>query len=291
MIAPDHSGQAQRYILAFNYHNNSYDAINYLKGTIMIRHCLFVAAAGLVLSSLGPLSLASAADVKNIVVVHGAFVDGSGWRPVSDILTKQGYKVTIVQQALTSPADDVAATKRILDLQDGPSVLVGHSSGGMVISEAGKAGNVAGLVYVAAFQPEKGESIVKLASSNLSTAMKESRVKSLEDGYSYIEPDAFAEAFAADLPKETTDFLAHAQVFASKTVFTTEAGEPAWKTKKSWALVATEDQSINPDLERDMARRAGSTVVEVKASHAVYASKPQDVARLIVEAAQALSKE
>jgi pimeloyl-ACP methyl ester carboxylesterase len=160
----------------------------------------------------------------------------------------------------------------------------------MIISEAGKADNVAGLVYIAAFQPEKGESIVKLATSDLSTAMKESKVKTLKDGYSYIEPDAFAEAFAADLPKETTDFLAHSQVFASKAIFSTEAGEPAWKSKKSWALVATDDKSIDPEIERSMAKRAGSTVVEVKASHAVYASRPQEVAKLIAEAAQAVSK-
>ncbi|UGX88321.1 alpha/beta fold hydrolase [Phyllobacterium meliloti] len=256
----------------------------------MIRHSISLAVAGFILSSAGSLSVASAADVKNIVIVHGAFVDGAGWRPVSDILTKQGYKVTIAQQSLISPTDDIAATKRILDLQDGSSILVGHSAGGMIISEAGKADNVAGLVYIAAFQPEKGESIVKLATSDHSHAKKESKVKTLKDGYSYIEPDAFAETFAADLPKETTDFLAHSQVFASKAIFSTEAGEPAWKTKKSWALVATDDKSISPELERSMAKRAGSTVVEVKASHAVYASQPQDVAKLIAEAAQTVSK-
>lgn len=255
----------------------------------MIKRSISFAAMSLIVAAAVP-SLALAAEVKNVVVVHGAFVDGSGWRSVSDILTKQGYKVTIVQPPLTSLPDDVAATKRVLDLQEGPSLLVGHSSGGMVISEAGNADNVAGLVYIAAFQPEKGDSVFKLASSNLPAAMKENKVKTTKDGYSYILPEAFSDAFAADLPKADADFLGRTQVFSSSAILHAEAGEPAWKTKKSWALVATEDKSINPNLERSMAKRAGSVVVEVKASHAVYVSKPAEVAKLIVDAAEAVSK-
>lgn len=247
---------------------------------------LLPAVVALALTSVGPWTTASAAEVKNVVIVHGAFADGSGWRAVSDILTKDGYRVTLVQQPLTSLADDVAATRRILDLQDGPSVLVGHSYGGMVISDAGKHRNVAALVFVAAFQPEKGESLLQLAKSKPVVNMKKDSIKATADGFLYLEPEAFPEAFAADLPKGDAEFIARSQVFASQKAFAAEAGEPAWKTKPSFALVATEDRSINPDLERDMAKRAGSRIHEVKASHAVYVSRPGDVAKLIVEAAE-----
>jgi pimeloyl-ACP methyl ester carboxylesterase len=228
--------------------------------------------------------------VKNIVIVHGAFADGSGWRTVSDILTKDGYKVAIVQEPLTSLAEDVAATKRVLDLQNGPSVLVGHSYGGMVISDAGNADNVAALVYVAAFQPEKGESLATLAQSKPVENMRKDSIKATPDGFLYLDPQAVHEAFAADLPRTEADFIARSQVFASQKTFGTEAGEPAWKKKPSFALVATEDRSINPNLERSMAKRAGSQTYEVKASHAVFLSKPKDVAKVIEEAAKAASK-
>ncbi len=185
--------------------------------------------------------------MKNIVIVHGAFADGSGWRTVSDILTKDGYKVAIVQEPLTSLAEDVAATKRVLDLQNGPSVLVGHSYGGMVISDAGNADNVAALVYVAAFQPEKGESLATLAQSKPVENMRKDSIKATPDGFLYLDPQAVHEAFAADLPRTDADFIARSQVFASQKTFGTEAGEPAWKKKPSFALVATEDRSINPE--------------------------------------------
>ncbi|AVA25891.1 alpha/beta hydrolase [Rhizobium sp. NXC24] len=256
----------------------------------MIKHILFRAAVALAVTTTAPWSIATAAEVKNIVIVHGAFADGSGWRSVSNILAKDGYKVAIVQEPLTSLADDVAATKRVLDLQDGPSVLVGHSYGGMVISDAGNADNVASLVYVAAFEPDKGESLATLAQSKPVENMRKDSIRATADGFLYLDPAAVHEVFAADLPQAEADFIARSQVFASQKVFGTEAGEPAWKKKPSFALVATEDRSINPDLERSMAKRAGSKTYEVKASHVAFMSKPNEVARLIEEAAKAASK-
>lgn len=231
---------------------------------------------------------AQAAEVRNIVIVHGALVDGSGWRKATEILQDRGYNVTIVQQPITSLADDVAATRRVLDLQTGPTLLVGHSYGGMVISEAGNRPDVAGLVYVAAFQPEKGESLIGLASSKPAGGMN---IRETKDGeYLFIDPAAFPNDVAADLPKDETAFLARSQVFAAKKAFTAKASDPAWKVKKSWSVVATRDRSINPELERDMAKRAGSQVTEIDASHAVFASQPEKVADVIDAAAKELSK-
>lgn len=229
---------------------------------------------------------AQAAELKNIVIVHGALADGSGWRKTSDILVQRGFKVTIVQEPITSLADDIAATNRVLDLQDGPTLLVGHSYGGMVITEAGHNPVVAGLVYVAAFQPDKGESLLSLASSKPAGGMN---IRETKDGkYLYLDPAAFAKDFAADLPKDDAAFLARSQVFASKEAFSAKIEDPAWKTKPSWSIVATEDRSINPDLEREMARRADSSVTEIKSSHAVFASQPEKVADVIEKAAKAL---
>jgi pimeloyl-ACP methyl ester carboxylesterase len=231
---------------------------------------------------------AQAADVKSIVIVHGALADGSGWRKATEILEGRGFNVTIVQQPITSLADDIAATKRILDLQDGPTLLVGHSYGGMVITEAGHSPNVAGLVYVAAFQPDKGESLLSLASSKPAGGMN---IRETKDGqYLYLDPAAFANDFAADLPKDEAAFMAKSQVFASKAAFSAKVGDPAWKVKKSWSVVATEDRSINADLEREMAKRAGSAVIEIKASHAVFASQPEKVADALEMAAKELSR-
>ena len=231
---------------------------------------------------------AQAAEIKNIVIVHGALADGSGWRKVTEILEKRGYHVTIVQEPITSLADDVAATKRVLDLQDGPALLVGHSYGGMVITEAGNDQKVAGLVYVAAFEPDKGESLGALGSSKPAAGQN---IRPTKDGkYLYIDPTAFAKDFAADLPKADAAFLARSQVFASVDAFSAKVGDPAWRTKKSWTVVATQDRAINPDLERDMAKRAGSKVTEIKASHAVFASQPKKVADVISGAAKELGK-
>ena len=229
---------------------------------------------------------AEAADVKNIVIVHGALADGSGWRKATEILEGRGFHVTIVQEPITSLADDVAATNRILDLQDGPTLLVGHSYSGIVITEAGHNPAVAGLVYVAAFQPDKGESLLGLASSKPSGSMN---IRETKDGkYLYIDPAAFPNDFAADLPKDEAAFMAKSQVLASKQAFAAKVGDPAWKTKKSWAIVATEDRSINPELERELAKRAGSQITEIRASHAVFASQPEKVADVIEHAARQL---
>lgn len=248
-----------------------------------------LATLGALLAAALAWSPASAAEIKNVVVVHGAFADGSGWRKVSDILTAKGFKVSIVQEPLTSLADDVAAAKRVLAQQDGPSVLVGHSYGGMVVTEAGHDHKVAALVYVAAFQPDKGESLIELASRKPVIGADPHAIRETSDGFLHLDPASFPQAFAADLPPKDAAFLAQSQVFAAKGAFVQKIGEPAWKVKPSWALVATEDRSINPDLEREMAKRAKSTVRETKASHAVYASQPDDVAALIVEAAQSAS--
>lgn len=234
-----------------------------------------------------PLQIAQAADsspIGNVVIVHGAFVDGSSWRGVSDILTKQGLKVTIVQQPMTSLKDDIDATNRVLDLQTGPTLLVGHSYGGVVITEAGNHSAVAGLVYVAAFQPDKGESLFSLASGK---PAKAEGVRETKDGkYLYLDQDHFASDFAADLPEADADFLARSQVFASMEAASATVSDPAWRQKKSWAVVATQDHALNPDLERDMAKRANSTVIEIDSSHAVFASHPQEVADLILKASK-----
>lgn len=182
----------------------------------------------------------------------------------------------------------MAATNRVLDLQQGPSLLVAHSYSGMVISEAGNRPDVAGLVYVAAFQPEKGESLLDLATAKPPAG---SGIKQTKDGaFLYLDPAVFAQDFAADLPRDEAAFMAKSQVFAAKAAFAAKSGEPAWKTKKSWSIIATQDRSINPDLERDMAKRAGSAVTEIAGSHAVFASKPEEVADVITEAARRSAK-
>ncbi|MEK1893166.1 MAG: alpha/beta hydrolase [Rhizobium sp.] len=227
---------------------------------------------------------AHAAEIKNIVIVHGAFADGSSWRKATEILERRGLHVTLVQEPLTSLADDIAATNRVLDLQDGPTLLVGHSYGGMVITEAGHHPHVSGLVYVAAFQPDKGEDLATLAGSKPPAATS---IKETKDGkYLYLDPSAFHADFAADVPKGEAAFLAQSQVFAAKEALTTKVGDPAWRTKKSWSIVATEDRAINPELERTMAKRAGSLVTEIKSSHAVFASQPKKVADVIEKAAK-----
>jgi pimeloyl-ACP methyl ester carboxylesterase len=226
-----------------------------------------------------------AEPVKNIVLVHGAFADGSGWRRVADILGKDGYTVSVVQEPLTSLADDVAATRRVLEMQQGPALLVGHSYGGVVITEAGNAPNVAGLVYIAAFIPDKGESAVSLLST-APPANNDMRVTK-DDNFLYIDPAAFAADFAADLPPAEANFMAHSQMLLAKAAGGAQVTTAAWHQKKSWALIASRDHNINADLERSMAKRAGSETIEVPASHAVYVSKPEDVARLIERAAKA----
>ncbi len=239
------------------------------------------AAVALLSAAVAP---ARAEPVKNVVIVHGAFADGSGWRRVADILGKHGYEVSVVQEPLTSLADDVAATNRLLDMQHGPTLLVGHSYGGVVITEAGNAPNVAGLVYIAAFIPDKGESALGLL-SQMPAANNDARAT--KDDFLYIVPAAFPADFAADVPPAQANFMARSQPMLAKGAGAAPVTTAAWHQKKSWALVATRDRNINPDLERSMAKRAGSETTEIPASHAVYVSKPIEVARLIERAAKA----
>jgi pimeloyl-ACP methyl ester carboxylesterase len=244
-----------------------------------------VAAAAAAIALLSAIAAPACAEpVKNIVLVHGAFADGSGWQRVADILSKDGYAVSVVQEPLTSLADDVAATKRVLDLQQGPVVLVGHSYGGVVITEAGNAPNVVGLVYIAAFIPDKGESAVSLLSQ---AAPANNDMRATKDDFLYLDPAAFPADFAADLAPAQASFMAHSQAMAAKAAAGAPVTAAAWHHKKSWALVATNDHNINPDLERTMAKRAGSETIEVPGSHAVYISKAEEVARLIERAAKA----
>lgn len=221
--------------------------------------------------------------IKNIVLVHGAFVDGSGWKPVYDILVKKGYHVSITQQPLTSFDGDVAAVNRVLARQNAPCILVGHSYGGAIITVAGNDAHVAGLVYIAAHAPDAGES--EGGNGKLYPSAYKS-LKKGDDGFDYIAPENFSADFAADLPKAVAEFTANAQMPAADAVFHAIIQNPAWRVKPSWYMVAKADRIINPDLERMYAKRAKSTTVEVAgASHSVYESHPQEVARLIIDAA------
>jgi len=240
-----------------------------------------VAAVALLSAAVAP---ARAESVKNIVIVHGAFADGSGWRGVADILVKDGYTVSIVQEPETSLADDVAATNRILDRQSGPAVLVGHSYGGAVITEAGNNAHVASLVYVAAFAPDEGEKLGPLLGSIAAAA---NSIAPTADGYLLVDQAKFPADFAADLPAAEAQFMAISQVPLNAGILGTPITAPAWKTKPSYGIVATQDRMINPDLERSMYKRAGAKVTEIKGSHAVFISKPNDVARVIEGAAKA----
>jgi pimeloyl-ACP methyl ester carboxylesterase len=241
--------------------------------------CLISAPAGLSAQS-------ETHRVRNIVLVHGAWADGSGWKGVYDILTKDGYNVNIVQEPETSFKDDVAATKRILALQDGPSILVAHSYGGAVITEAGTEPSVAGLVYVAAHMPDTGEDEADDGKRFPSDLSKSTAIKKTADGFTYLDPAQFHEYFAADLPVQQAALMANSQVLNFADNFKAVITTPAWRSKPSWMIVATKDRTINPDLERWYAARAKSHTTEVAgASHSVYASRPKEVATVIEEAA------
>ena len=246
-----------------------------------------VACTAAVFLILGGPPAMAAAPVKNIVLVHGAWVDGSGWKPVYEILIKDGYKVSVVQEPLTSLDDDVAATKRVIALQEGPCILVSHSYGGTVITEAGTEPKVAGLVYIASHEPDAGETEAGNGKGYPTPTSRSNAIQKTPDGFTYLDPARFPELFAADLPREQAEFEAHSQILTAGKVFTTPVTDPAWKLKPSWALVAGDDEIISPDLERMYAARAHSHVVEVKgASHSVYESRPKEVAGLIEEAAR-----
>lgn len=250
---------------------------------IKLTHLLVATASSAALVLGAPAQAAPAGAVKNVVLVHGAFVDGSGWKAVAAILIKDGYRVTIAQPPETSLEDDIAATTRLLDAQDGPTVLVGHSYGGAIITGAGDHRNVKSLVYVAGFQPDTGESIAALGASKPPAGTP---LKPTADGFLYIEPSLFRADFAADIPASVTDFMGRSQVGLSLKAATGKAGAPAWKAKPTFAIVATHDRSINPDLERSMYQRSHSTVIELPSSHAVYMSHPAEVAAFIERAAR-----
>jgi pimeloyl-ACP methyl ester carboxylesterase len=222
----------------------------------------------------------------NIVLVHGGFVDGSGWEGVHRILRNKGYNVSIVQNPTISLADDVAVTKRVIAAQNGPVVLVGHSYGGVVVTEAGNDPKVAGLVYIAAFAPDAGESIQTLI-QNPAPGAPVPPILPPQDGFLLLDRSKFAASFAADVKPDLAAFMADSQVPWGVQAFAGAVSQPAWKSKPSWYLVSTEDKMIPPDAQRAMSKRAGSKVVETKGSHAVYVSRPDVVAALIEEAAAA----
>ncbi len=224
-------------------------------------------------------------EVKNVVLVHGGFVDGSGWGGVYNALKRDGYNVSIVQNPTLSLADDVAVTKRAIAAQNGPVILVGHSYGGVVITEAGNDPKVAGLVYVAAFAPDKGESVSTLIKDPPPGAPVPP-ILPPQDGFLFLDKAKFAASFAADVRADAAAFMADSQVPWGVEALGGTISQPAWKSKPSWYLVSTEDKMIPPAAQRAMSDRAGSTVVEVKGSHAVYVSQPQAVASIIEKAAK-----
>jgi pimeloyl-ACP methyl ester carboxylesterase len=240
----------------------------------------------MLLACTGLAAQTAPARVKNIVLVHGAWADGSGWRGVYDILIKDGYNVSIVQEPETTFQEDLTATKRVLTLQDGPTILVAHSYGGAVITEAGTDPAVVGLVYIAAHMPDAGEKEADDGKRFPSDLSKSGAIKKTADGFTYIDPAQFHEYFAADLTAKQAAFMARSQVFNLGENFKAVITAAAWKTKPSWMLVAGADRTINPDLERWYATRANSHKVEVAgASHCVYISHPKEVAALIEQAA------
>jgi pimeloyl-ACP methyl ester carboxylesterase len=250
----------------------------------MTRFRTLLAAVSLAALSGTAIAAPASGPVRNIVLVHGAFADGSGWKPVADILRKDGYTVSVVQQPMTSLEEDVTATNRILDRQSGPAVLVGHSYGGAIITEAGNNPHVASLVYVAAFAPDEGERVGPLAATIPPAATS---IAPTADGYLLIDRAKFPTDFAPDLPLAEAQFMAISQMPTNSKAFGTPITAPAWKTKPSYAIVATQDRMINPNLERSMYARAHAKVTEIKASHVVFISQPRAVANVIEEAARA----
>ena len=228
--------------------------------------------------------------IKNVVLVHGAFADGSGWEGVYRLLIKEGFTVRVVPNPNTGFEDDVNATRLVLSQLSGPVILVGHSYGGAIITEAGNAPNVAGLVYVAAFAPNSGESLLSLLQSG--PPASNSGILPPDKGFVWYDRAKFHSGFCADLDKDKADFMADSQVPVAASVFGATISQAAWETKPSWFIVATEDQTIPPDAERFMAHRAGSEVIEIQGSHVVFISKPEAVASVIATAAEsALNKQ
>jgi pimeloyl-ACP methyl ester carboxylesterase len=243
-----------------------------------------IAASAMVLTANVASAVASPeGPVTNIVLVHGAFADGSGWERVADILRKDGYKVSVAQPPMTSLEDDVSATRRILDRQDGRVVLVGHSYAGGIITQAGNDPRVAALVYVAALVPDEGEVLGALLQSKPGAS---AGVSPTSDGFLFLDPKVFGVDFAGDVPKAKADFMALSQMPVAAKAFGTPITTAAWKVKPSYAIVATQDRIINPDLERSMYERAHAHVTEINGSHAIFISQPRAVANVIERAAR-----
>lgn len=248
-----------------------------------------VAAAIVAASPVVESAVAATDTIKNIVLVHGALTDGSSWRGVYDILTKDGYRVSVVQEPLTGLADDVAATKRVIDQQDGPVVLVGHSYGGTIITVAGVDSKVRVLVYVAALQPDVGETTNQLAASMPGTAPG-SDLKPTKDGFVFLDSAKFAADVAADVPSAQAKFMANAQMPVAAAAFDAPVTVAAWHDKPSYGIVATADRALNPKLARWMYKRSGAEVTEIESSHLVYVSHPGAVARVIERAARSIGE-
>jgi pimeloyl-ACP methyl ester carboxylesterase len=230
---------------------------------------------------------AAKSEPKRVVLVRGGFVDGSGWEAVFHSLRKDGYKVSVVQNPTIALADDVRVTKRVIAAQEGPVILVGHSYGGVVITEAGNDPKVVGLVYIAAFAPDRGESVASLIKDPPAGAPVPP-ILPPEDGFLFLDTAKFRASFAADVDAAKAEFMAESQVPWGLEALNGAISQPAWKTKPSWYLVAADDRMIPPPAQRSMAKRAGATVVEVGGSHAIYVSKPDVVAELTAKAAKGL---
>lgn len=237
---------------------------------------------------LSSLTAVNAQVIKNIVLVHGAFADGSGYKGVYEALTKQGYHVTIVQNPLTSLEDDVAATNLVLDAQDGPTILAGHSWGGAVITQAGNHPKVAGLVYIAAFQPDNGETALQWFQT-AQPAPENGVLPPNDKGIVYYDQAKFHAGFCGDVSKEEAAFMYASQGSFYGKCFVTPITAAAWRAKPTFGIVATEDKSINPEIQRNMYKRSNTKVTEIKGSHAVYISQPQKVAAVIMQAAKTVS--
>lgn len=251
-----------------------------------IAYTLRAAVMALLVATGTPVEAGPAATgrVENIVLVHGALIDGSSWRGVYDILTKDGYRVSVVQQPLTGLTDDVAATKRVIDQLEGPVILVGHSYGGSIITVAGADPKVRALVYVAALQPDVGETTNQLAAS-MPGATPSDDLKQTKDGFIFLDSAKFAADFGADLPPARAKFMANSQMPVAAAAFDAPMTVAAWHDKPSYGIIATEDRALNPKLARWMYKRSGAKVTEIKASHAVFISHPAAVAGVIEKAA------